>query len=147
MSTNVGRQSGQFFNTPIKLRSISGLHTTIRLTFIIERISREIYGIAARRLIREDQVAGEAKRQELWYVLQEWEREMDSSPLRLDLSKNLTSVPASVTNYVVCTLGFEIPEYIPKKRRLCGMRRSCFIARSSPAGHQIQAHRSPRQAH
>jgi len=111
MSTNVGRGStGQFLNTPIKVRSISGLHTTIRLTFIMERISREVYGIAARRLIREDQAAGEAKRQELSYVLQEWEREMDMSPLSLDLSKNLTSVPAAVTNYVVCCL---TPRHVP----------------------------------
>ncbi|KAE9368168.1 hypothetical protein N431DRAFT_428056 [Stipitochalara longipes BDJ] len=101
MSTNVGRGPAQFLNTPIKLRSISGLHTTIRLSFIMERIAREIYGISARKRIREDQAAGEAKRRELSYVLQDWEHEMDESPLRLDLSKNLTSVPASVTNYVI----------------------------------------------
>jgi len=104
MSMNFGRGPAPFLNTPIKLRSISGLHTTIQLSFIMERIAREIYGVAARKRIREDQAVGEAKRQELQYVLQDWEREMDASPLRLDLSKSLTSVPASVTNYVVCCL-------------------------------------------
>jgi hypothetical protein len=104
MSMNFGRGPAPFLNTPIKLRSISGLHTTIQLSFIMERIAREIYGVAARKRIREDQAVGEAKRQELQYVLQDWEREMDASPLRLDLSKSLTTVPASVTNYVVCCL-------------------------------------------
>jgi len=112
MSTNVGRGPAQFLNTRIKLRSISGLHTTIRLSFIMERIAREIYGISARKRIREDQSAGEAKRQELWYVLQDWEREMDASPLRLDLSKSLTSVPASVTNYVVRS--YSLPKFCSK---------------------------------
>jgi hypothetical protein len=41
---------------------------------------------------------------DLWYALKEWEREMEASPLRLDLSKDLTSVPAAITNYVVSSL-------------------------------------------
>jgi hypothetical protein len=123
MSTNVGRGPAQFLNTPIKLRSISGLHTTIRLSFIMERISRDIYGIAARKRIRDDQAAGEEKRQELSYILQDWEREMDESPLRLDLTKGLTSVPASVTNYVVSWLSR--PTFNAYERRSCGMEQSC----------------------
>ncbi|KAH6711870.1 fungal-specific transcription factor domain-containing protein [Leptodontidium sp. MPI-SDFR-AT-0119] len=109
MSAQAGGQhnSGQFRNTSIKLRTLSGLHSTIELSKIFERVSREIYGIVARKAIRENQAAGQAKRMELWAVLQEWEREMEASPLRLDLSKDLTSVPAAVTNYVInwhCTI-------------------------------------------
>ncbi len=103
------RSSGQFGNTPIKLRSLSGLHSTIELCMIMERISREIYSLGARKLIRENQTVGEAKRIELWSTLQRWEQKMGASPLRLELGNDLTSVPASVTNYVV---RFEVqPEY------------------------------------
>lgn len=91
----------QLRSVPMKLRTISGLHTTIKLSQIFERISREIYGIEARKTIRDNQVEGEARRMKLWFALQGWEREMESSALKLDLSKELTSVPAAVTNYVV----------------------------------------------
>jgi hypothetical protein len=103
MSTQAGNQglSGQIRNTAIKLRTLSGLHSTIRLSMIIEKISREIYGLSSRKVIRDNQASGEAKRMDLWYALKEWEREMEESPLRLDLSKDLTSVPAAITNYVV----------------------------------------------
>lgn len=103
MSTNFGRGSAQSLDQSIKLRSISGLHTTIQLSFIMERIAREIYGINARKRIRADQAAGEAKRQELSCILQAWEEDMDASALRLD-RQNFNSVPASVTNYVVSCL-------------------------------------------
>ncbi|KAH7318942.1 fungal-specific transcription factor domain-containing protein [Rhexocercosporidium sp. MPI-PUGE-AT-0058] len=104
MSAQAGggqRNSGQFRNTSIKLRTLSGFHSTIELSKTFERVSREIYGIEARKAIRENQVAGQAKRMELWAVFQEWESQMEASPLRLDLSNDLTSVPASVTNYVI----------------------------------------------
>lgn len=87
-------------SAPTKLRTISGLHTTIKLTLIFERISREIYGISARKIIRDNQVEGEARRMNLWFALQGWDRDMEASALKLDLSKDLTSVPAAVTNYV-----------------------------------------------
>lgn len=110
MSTNAGKGSaGHFLNTSIKLRSISGLHSTIRLSVLMERVMREIYGISARKAIRENQVSGEAKRIEVWGALQNWEAEMAASPLKLDLSKELSSVPASVTNYVVSVDCGEIP--------------------------------------
>ncbi|KAK2627405.1 hypothetical protein QTJ16_003371 [Diplocarpon rosae] len=103
MSSQAGNQVslGIFRNTSIKLRTISGLHSTIELSKNIERMSREVYGIAARRIIRENRAAGEAKRMEIWGAFQQWERDMEASPLRLDLSKDLTSVPAAVTNYVI----------------------------------------------
>ncbi|KAL2060119.1 hypothetical protein VTL71DRAFT_9941 [Oculimacula yallundae] len=103
MSAQAGGHNspGQFQNTSIKLRTISGFLSTIELSIICERMSREIYGIAARKAIREDQATGQQKRLELSAALQEWERRMEASPLRLDLSKELTSVPAAITNYVV----------------------------------------------
>ncbi len=105
MSTQMGSQVAKPGRS-VKLRTISGLHSTIKLSVVIERISREVYGIAARKAIRDDQAAGEAKRIELWSDLQEWEHEMEKSSLKLDLSSELTSVPASVTNYVVCELSY-----------------------------------------
>jgi len=96
-------QTDQVRNTPIKLRTISALHTTIKLSVIMERIAREIYGLADRRAIRENQAAGEDKRITLWLAMREWERALDASALRLDLSDALTSVPATVTNCVVST--------------------------------------------
>jgi hypothetical protein len=88
-------------NTSIKLQTISGLHTTISLSVIMERVSREIYGLGARRAIRADQQTGEAKRMELWSDLRAWERHMEKGPLRLDLSDSLSSVPPIITNHVV----------------------------------------------
>ena len=99
--TAVKDQSPVARNKSIKLRTISGLHTSIRLTVIFERISREMYGVSARKALRDDQIAGEAKRMELWLLFQEWQRDVDASPLRLDLSDNLSSVPTAITNYIV----------------------------------------------
>ena len=94
------RESDQIRNTSIKLRTISVLHTTVRLMTIMERIAREIYGLAARKAIRQKQVVGETKRMDVWWELREWERDIEASPLKLDLD-NLTSVPGTITNYVV----------------------------------------------
>ena len=103
MSTQAGDEGGsvQIRNTSIKLRSLSGLQSTIRLSLVMERISSEIYGLSARKTIRDDQASGEAKRMDLWYELQQWYREMEASPLKLDLGKDLSSVPAAVTTYLV----------------------------------------------
>lgn len=84
--------------TAIKMRTMSGLHTTISLSMIMERIHRQVYGIAARKGIREDQSAGEQLRMQLWLELQDWEKDVNASPLRLDLSDELTSVPPSIVN-------------------------------------------------
>jgi len=93
--------SEQVRNTSIKLRTISGLRTTISLSTIIERVSREIYGLSARKFIRANRATAEMKRDELHQAIQQWERDIEASPLRLDLSEDLTSVPATITNYVV----------------------------------------------
>ncbi|PQE16949.1 hypothetical protein CJF30_00003656 [Rutstroemia sp. NJR-2017a BBW] len=88
-----------------KLRTLSVLGTTIGLATIMERISREVYGLSSRKSIRDDPVVGEAKRMELWSALKRWEGEVESSPLRLDLSERLTSVPSLITNYVIMCSG------------------------------------------
>jgi hypothetical protein len=95
------RPSEQVRNTSIKLRTISVLHTSVRLAIIMERISREIYGLSARKAIRQNQAVGERKRMDVWMDLREWERDIEASPLKLDLSDDLTSVPGAITNYVV----------------------------------------------
>lgn len=105
MSTQMGSQAQQKKNNSVKLRTISGLHSTIKLSMVMERLSREIYGIASRKAIRENQAAGEVKRMELWSALKAWENEMEASPLKLDLGEDLTSVPASITNYVIAWHG------------------------------------------
>jgi hypothetical protein len=95
-------------NTSIKLRTISGLRTTISLCVIIERICREIYGLSARKNIRTNPAAGENKRNELSLELRQWEKEIEGSPLRLDMSEDLTSVPATIANYLVRIFFFSI---------------------------------------
>ncbi|KAH8663623.1 fungal-specific transcription factor domain-containing protein [Tricladium varicosporioides] len=89
----------------IKMRTMSALHTTISLSIIMERIYRQIYGLAARKAIRDDQATGDRIRTQLWRELQDWGREMDDSALKLDLTDELTSVPAAITNYVIMWTG------------------------------------------
>lgn len=88
-------------STSIKLRTISGLHTTIDLSLIIERLCREVYGLTSRKRIRVNDGYAEGTRNEIWRSLKDWERDIEASALQLDLSENLTSVPATITNYVV----------------------------------------------
>jgi hypothetical protein len=57
--------------------------------------------VRARQRIRENRQIGEETRLHLWAELQEWERSMEVSPLKLDTSENLSSPPVVVTNYVV----------------------------------------------
>ncbi|KAB8304224.1 hypothetical protein EYC80_003642 [Monilinia laxa] len=92
-------------NTAGKMRTLSVLVTSIDLAVIMERLSREVYGLLSRRSIRDDRVFGEAKRMELWSVIRKWESDIEASPLRLELSNDLTSVPGIVTNYVVMHSG------------------------------------------
>lgn len=83
----------------VKLRTISALHTTISLSIIIEDIYKSIYGLTARKKIRENPVSGDRTRLDLWYRLVAWERDLPPS-LTLDL-EHLSSVPGVVTNVVV----------------------------------------------
>jgi hypothetical protein len=99
--TQAGTVSRQTKFPPSKLRTLSAFHTTIRLAMIMENISRQIYGVRARQRIRENRQIGDETRLYLWAELQEWERSMEVSPLKLDTSENLSSPPVVVTNYVV----------------------------------------------
>jgi hypothetical protein len=99
--TQAGTVSGQTKFPPSKLRTLSAFHTTIRLAMIMENISRQIYGVRARQRIRENRQIGDETRLYLWAELQEWERSMEVSPLKLDTSENMSSPPVVVTNYVV----------------------------------------------
>jgi len=101
MSPQPQMSAGQSRNSSIKMQTISALHTTISLSLILERVYRQVYGIAARKAIREDQIAGERLRLQLWLELQNWEKDINASSLRLDLSDELTSVPPTITNNVV----------------------------------------------
>ncbi|KAM3080029.1 hypothetical protein ACMFMF_003443 [Clarireedia jacksonii] len=88
-----------------KMRTLSVLGTTIRLATLMERICREVYGLSSRKSIRDDPVLGDSIRMDLWSAFRQWESEIESSPLRLDLSERLTSVPGVITNYVVMYSG------------------------------------------
>ncbi|KAH8813352.1 fungal-specific transcription factor domain-containing protein [Xylogone sp. PMI_703] len=97
--------AGKYPRTSIKLRTISGLHSSIKLAMLFERVSRELYGVSARNTIREYPQIGEDVRTKLWLALQEWYIEMEAGPLKLDLGESLLSVPASITNYVIMWSG------------------------------------------
>jgi hypothetical protein len=101
MPQQLQTSGAQARNNSIKMLTMSGLHTTISLSMIMERICRQVYGIAARKAVREDQNAGERLRMQLWLEIQTWEKDLEASPLRLDLSDELTSVPPAITNHVV----------------------------------------------
>jgi hypothetical protein len=88
----------------VKARTISVLETTIQLSIITERISREVYSLSARKAIRHDSKLGQQKRMDLWGVIQNWERDVMASPLRLDLSESFASIPGTVINHVVSTV-------------------------------------------
>ncbi|QSZ37576.1 hypothetical protein DSL72_008674 [Monilinia vaccinii-corymbosi] len=101
LPTTMKRQNTPNTHNAGKMRTLSVFVTTIDLAVIMERLSREVYGLLSRRAIRDDRVFGEAKRMELWSVIRKWESDIEASPLRLGLSNDLTSVPGIVTNYVV----------------------------------------------
>ncbi|TVY15995.1 putative transcriptional regulatory protein [Lachnellula arida] len=105
MSQQLHMPGAQARNNSTKMLTMSALHTTISLSIIMERIYRQIYGIAARKAICKDQIAGNSLRMQLWVELQDWEKGVDASPFRLDLSDELTSVPPTITNSVVMLTG------------------------------------------
>ncbi|KAL3425154.1 glucanase b [Phlyctema vagabunda] len=88
-------------NRSIKLRTMSILHTSIGLAIIMERLSREIYSLSARKAIRNDQAAGEEIRMKLWLVIQEWEQSLETLSLKLDLNDEFSALPGVVTNCVI----------------------------------------------
>ncbi len=120
---------GQARNSSIKLRTISGLQTTIHLSAIIENISCKIYSVAARRDIRKNIESGQVTRERFLRDLKDWEKDMVDSGMGLDLSTELTSVPAVVANYMVIL--FSCFSSITQKRlelSLHKINRSCGTA-------------------
>jgi len=95
------RPFGQDPVAAIKIRTLSAFHTTIDMIKLMERVSREIYSLAARQSIRQDRLGGDATRMKLSHDILEWERQVEASPLRLDLTGKTVTLPAIVTNYVV----------------------------------------------
>lgn len=87
--------------TSVKTHTISGFHTTIEITMIMERVSREIYSIAGRTAILSGSDAIEDTRMRLWQDLKDYYAMLDSSPLRLDTSGGSVSAPVTITNMVV----------------------------------------------
>lgn len=85
---------------PLRLRTISAFHTSIRLAMIMEKVSRQVYSVSARQHIRDDRQGGEELRLRLWDDVHKYETLLEGSPLKLDNTENLTSVPVTVTNYV-----------------------------------------------
>ncbi|KAF7943793.1 uncharacterized protein EAE97_005863 [Botrytis byssoidea] len=105
LPSSMKRQNTNDIHNVGKMHTLSVLVTTIQLSVLMERLSREVYGLISRRAIRDDRSFGEGKRMELWSSFQKWESDTEASPLRLDLSSHLTSVPGIVTNYVIMHSG------------------------------------------
>jgi hypothetical protein len=94
------KESGQTRGSmSVKLRTISALHTTISLSIIIEDMYKMIYGLTARKSIRENPISGDRIRLDLWGRFLQWEKDLHPS-LTLDLEQ-LSSVPGVITNVVI----------------------------------------------
>jgi len=85
----------------IRSHIVSAFHTTIGLGFILEQISRHIYGLAGRQAIEADRQSGERLRMELWGRLKDWKTSLDKSQLRLDLESDDIAAPVTITNVIV----------------------------------------------
>jgi hypothetical protein len=98
LSLSTSSQSGP---VSVKTHTISGFHTTIQFSKIVEKVLREIYSVAGRTVVRENSHAAEEARMRLWQELKEFHRMLDSSPLKLDLSSPAPAPPVTITNMVV----------------------------------------------
>jgi hypothetical protein len=87
--------------SPVKLRTISGFHMSIRIAMIMESLSTQIYSVAARIRIKENRQTAEETRIRLWTEVQDLQKEMEDSFFRLDTSEHRSSLPVAVTNHVV----------------------------------------------
>jgi len=100
LSLTTSSQSGP---VSVKTHTISGFHTTVQLTKIMEKVLREIYSVAGRAIVRENLKAGEEARMRLWQELKDYHLMLDSSPLKLDMNSTAPAPPVTITNMVVCT--------------------------------------------
>ncbi|KAG9246724.1 fungal-specific transcription factor domain-containing protein [Calycina marina] len=94
------RVAGQNRVSSVKTHTISGFHTTIEITKIMEQISREIYSAMGRKAISVHDASVEATRLRLAKLLTEYGEMMDASPLRLDMNSGSVAAPVTITNMV-----------------------------------------------
>jgi hypothetical protein len=98
LSLNVSGQSEQ---VSVKTHTISGFHTTICFSKIVEKVLRGIYSVTGRAAIRENSQEADKSRAELWLLLQQYHNMLDASPLKLDMSSTAPAPPVTITNMVV----------------------------------------------
>lgn len=122
---------------PLKLRTISAFHTSIRIAMIMEEVSRHIYSISARKKIREDREFGEQTRFRIWAQLNDYEQALESSPLRLDKSGQSPVIPVMVTNYIVSHKPTSRHKSPLSRCSICGLLLSYCTAPSSSIGSRI----------
>jgi hypothetical protein len=98
LSLNASSQSDP---VSVKTHTISGFHTTIEFSKLVERVLREIYSVTGRAVFKENLHAGEEARMRLWQELKDYHHMLDSSPLKLDMSSDAPAPPVTITNMVV----------------------------------------------
>ena len=87
----------------VKTHTISGFHTTIQFSKLVERVLREIYSVSGKSVVRENLAAAEEARMRLWQELKDYHHMLDLSPLKLDMSSSAPASPVTITNMVVGT--------------------------------------------
>ena len=98
LSLNILGQSEQ---VSVKTHTISGFHTTIWFSKIVEKVLRRIYSVTGRAAIRENSQEADESRAELSLLLQQYHSMLDASPLKLDMSNTAPAPPVTITNMVV----------------------------------------------
>jgi len=95
------RLAGQNRVSSVKTHTISGFHTTIQITMLMERISRQIYSITGRTSISERSKEAAETRSRITQDLKDYGNMMDASPLKLDPNSSGVAAPVTITNIVV----------------------------------------------
>lgn len=85
----------------VKLKAISGFLMAIRISKIMESISKKIYSISARSEIRKDRAQGEATRLELWSRLMECYADLMSPSSDANACHDSADSPVAFANTVV----------------------------------------------
>jgi hypothetical protein len=98
------KNSGPYGPVAVKTHTISGFHTSIEITTIMEKVSREVYSIGARVAASHNIDGAEQIRSRLSQDLKNYHAKLDNSPLKLDLTSGAPAPPVTITNMVVCLL-------------------------------------------
>lgn len=98
LSMNKPSHSGK---VSVKTHTISGFHTTIQFSKLVEQVLREIYSVTGRAAVKENSQEAENSRMKLWLYLQEYHSQLDSSPLKLEMGSDAPAPPVTITNMVV----------------------------------------------